>query len=94
MRSGNQEQICVKFWERCITESMFLRGRCLQRPSLYYTEEGSVILDARPFNTDDTGVLFSVYVICDQVAEMYGYTLNESLCELAFYVWQKLKKEV
>lgn len=90
--NGSQSDI-RKFWERCIAESMFLRGCCLQRPSLYYTEKDSVILDARPLNPEDTSILFAVYVTCNKVAEMYGYILNESLCDNALYVWQKLKKE-
>lgn len=82
-----------KLWERCVAETMFLRGCCLQRPSLYYTESGSVILDARPLNHVDEDILFAVFVTCDQLAEMYGFILNESLGDNALYIWQKLNKE-
>lgn len=79
----------LKFWEDCICATMFLRGRCHQRPSIYFTESGSLVLDARPLNPGDAGIFFAIYVTCDQIAREYGFDLVETIEIDGLRVWKK-----
>lgn len=78
-----------EFWERCISETMFLRGRCHNRPYLYISESGSLVLDARPVNTEDKNIIFAIYITCDQVAKDYGFFFDEFIKDDGWYIWQK-----
>lgn len=78
-----------KFWEHCIYETMFLRGHCINRPSLYFTESGSLVLDARPVNPVDTTVVNAVAVICDLIAEECGYRQDTSVSVTGLSVWKE-----
>lgn len=86
--SSSQSNIRA-LWERCISETMFLRGHCHNRPSLYYTESGSLVLDAIPLNPVDTTIVNAVAVICDLIAEECGYRQNTSVAAVGYSVWQK-----
>lgn len=76
-----------KLWEQCIFGTMFLRGHCINRPSLYFTESGSLVLDARPVNPVDTTVVNAVAVICDLIAEECGYRQDTSVSVTGLSVW-------
>lgn len=76
-----------KLWEQCIFGTMFLRGHCINRPSLYFTESGSLVLDARPVNPVDTTVVDAVAVICDLIAEECGYRQDTSVSVTGLSVW-------
>jgi len=78
-----------KLWEQCIFGTMFLRGHCINRPSLYFTESGSLVLDARPVNPVDTTVVNAVAVICDLIAEECGYRQDTSVSVTGLSVWRE-----
>ena len=78
-----------KLWGQCIFETMFLRCHCHNRPSLYYTESGSLVLDARPVNPVDTTVVNAVAVICDLIAEECGYRQDTSVSVTGLSVWRE-----
>lgn len=78
-----------KLWEQCIFGTMFLRGHCHNRPSLYFTESGCLVLDARPVNPVDTTVVNAVAVICDLIAEECGYRQDTSVSVTGLSVWKE-----
>lgn len=78
-----------KLWEQCIFGTMFLRGHCINRPSLYFTESGSMVLDARPVNPVDISVVESAAVVCDLIAENYGFSQDKSVGEDYLFIWKK-----
>ena len=78
-----------EFWESCISETMFLRGHCLNRPSLYYTENGSLVLDARPINPVDISVVESAAVVCDIIAKECGFSQDTSVAVDYLFIWKK-----
>lgn len=86
--SSSQSNIRA-FWERCIGETMFLRNHCIIRPLLYYTESGTLVLDALTVNPADTTVINAIAVICDLIAGECGYRQNCATGSGAIYVWQK-----
>lgn len=78
-----------KLWERCISKTMFLRSHCLNRPSLYFTENGSLVLDARPINPVDIFLVKSAAVVCDIIAKEYGFSQDTSVAVDYLFVWKK-----
>lgn len=86
--SSSQSNIRA-FWERCISETMFLRGHCHVRPSLYYTESGSLVLDTRQSAPEDREAVHAVVVICDLVADDCGFDMVCSREHRDLYVWRK-----
>lgn len=78
-----------KLWEQCISETMFLRGHCHNRPLLYFTESGSLVLDARPINPVDISVVESAAVVCDIIAEECGFSQDTSVAVNYLFVWKK-----
>ena len=86
----NSSQSNVRaLWERCIFGTMFLRGRCHQRPSLYFTESGSLILDARPVCSRDTSLVNAVIITCGLFAEDSGFWRDESVYVEGLAVWKE-----
>lgn len=78
-----------ELWKQCINATMFLRGHCHSKPSLFFTETGSVVLDARSMDPEDREVIHAVVVVCDLLAEDCGFDM---VCSREFhdmYVWQK-----
>lgn len=86
--SSSQSSI-KEFWERCIAETMFLRGHCRQQPYLYYTESGSLVLDARPVSPADRDVIDAIFVTCDIVAGLFGFYEDVSSPDDGLHVWKK-----
>lgn len=86
---NNSPNNIYKIWEHCIYDTIFLRIRCHNRPSLYYTESGSLILDARPINPVDISVVKSIAIVCDIIAEEYGFSQDTSVAEDYLFVWKK-----
>lgn len=78
-----------KVWEHCIFETMLLRRHCINRPSLYFTESGCLILDARPIYPVDISVVESVAVVCDIIAEEYGFSQDTATGAAYLFVWKK-----
>lgn len=78
-----------ELWESCISETMFLRSRCHNRPYLYITESGSMTLDARPVNQADETIINAVAVICSLIAEDYGFSLDCAYEFEGLYIWKK-----
>lgn len=82
-----------EYWECCISATMFLRGRCHNRPYLYITESGSMALDARPVNKDDETIINAIAVICSLIAEDYDFSLDYAYEFEGLYIWKKINKE-
>lgn len=78
-----------KFWEHCISETMFLRSHCHNRPYLYFTESGCLVLDARPINPVDISVVESAAVVCDLIAEEHGFSQDTATGAAYLFVWKK-----
>lgn len=78
-----------KVWERCIFGTMFFRSRCRKRPSLYYTDAGSMVLDARRMLPSDPELLNAISFICDLIAADYGFTQDLSVEVDDLFVWKK-----
>ena len=76
-------------WECCISETMFLRGRCHNRPYLYITESGSLALDARPVDKVDETIINAIAVICSLIAEDYDFSLDCTNEFEGLYIWKK-----
>lgn len=78
-----------ELWKKCINQSMFLRNHCHSKPSLFFTESNSVVLDARSMDPEDREVIHAVVVVCDLLAEDCGFDM---VCPREFhdmYVWKK-----
>lgn len=78
-----------ELWECCISETMFLRGRCHNRPYIYITESGSLALDARPVDKFDETNIKVIAVICSVIAEDYGFSLDSTNELEGLYIWKE-----
>lgn len=86
---GSVKSSIREMWECCISETMFLRGRCHKRPYLYITESGFMALDARPVNQVDETIINAVTVICSLIAKDYGFSLDCAYEFEGLYIWKK-----
>lgn len=78
-----------ELWEQCIKAVMLLRRHCHKRPSVYFTESGSLVLDARPVNPVDRDIVNAIFVTCDLIANDYGFYQDVSNSVADLYVWKK-----
>lgn len=78
-----------KVWEHCIFGTMFFRGRCRVRPSLYYTDAGSMVLDARMMQPPYPELINAISFTCDLIAADYGFTQDLSVAVDNLFVWKK-----
>lgn len=78
-----------KVWEHCIFGTMFQRSRCSRRPSLYYTDAGTMILDARSMLPRYPELINSIVFTCDLIANDYGFTQDLSVPDDDLFVWKK-----
>lgn len=78
-----------KFWTRCIFGTASLRSRCVNRPSLYYTEEGTLVLDARSMEPGYPELVNAIVFTCDLIGTDYGFTQDLSVADDNLFVWQK-----
>lgn len=78
-----------KLWTRCIFDTASWRSRCPNRPSLYYTETGTLVLDARSMLPRDPELLNAIVFTCDIAAADYGFTQDLSVDDDNLFVWQK-----
>ena len=78
-----------KFWTRCIFGTASLRNRCVNRPSLFYTEEGRLVLDARSMEPGSTELVNAIVFACDLIGADYGFTRGLLVGEDNLFVWKK-----
>lgn len=78
-----------KFWEHCIFGTMFARNHCNPRPYLYFTESGSVVLDARPVYPAYETVTNAIATMCDLIAKECGFSQDMSVSVAGLYVWKE-----
>lgn len=78
-----------KFWEHCIFGTMFFRSRCRMKPSLYYTDAGSMVLDARNMSPSNPELLNAISFTCDQIAADYGFSEDLSVEVDGLFVWKE-----
>lgn len=78
-----------KVWEHCIFGTMFFRSRCRKRPSLYYTDDGSVVLDAHGMLPSNPELLNAITFTCEAIASDYGFYQDLSVAVDDLFVWKK-----
>lgn len=78
-----------RVWESCVFFTMFHRRRCSKRPSLYYTETGTLVLDTRSMLPRDPELLSAIVLTCDIAADNYGFTRDLSVDDDNLFVWRK-----
>lgn len=78
-----------KVWEHCIFGTMFFRSRCHKRPLLYYTDDGSMVLDAREMSPSYPELLNAISFTCDLIAGEYGFYQDLSVEVDNLFVWKE-----
>ena len=78
-----------EMWKQCINATMFLRGHCHNRPCLYFTESGYVVLHFIVMDPADTEVRNAITVTCDLIAEECGFRKDTSASSSGLYAWRK-----
>lgn len=78
-----------KVWEHCLFGTMFFRSKCRKRPSLYYTDDGSMVLDAREMSPSNPELLNAISFTCDSIAADYGFSEDMSVEVDNLFVWKK-----
>lgn len=78
-----------KVWEHCILSTTFFRSRCRKKPYLYYTDAGSMVLDARKMLPTNPELLNAISFTCDIIAADYGFSEDLSVEVDGLFVWKK-----
>lgn len=78
-----------RVWESCIFATMFFRRKCSQRPSLFYTDAGSMVLDAREMSPSNPELLNAISFTCESIAADYGFSQDLSVEVDNLFVWKK-----
>lgn len=78
-----------KVWEHCILSTTFFRSRCRKKPYLFYTDAGSMVLDAREMSPSNPELLNAISFTCDLIADEYGFSQDLSVEVDNLYVWKK-----
>lgn len=86
--SSSQSSI-HKLWTRCIFDTASWRSRCPNRPSLYYTEAGTLVLDTRSMLPRDPELINAIVFTCSRIAGDYGFSQDMSVEFDDMYVWKK-----
>ena len=78
-----------RVWESCIFGTMFQRSRCSKRPSLYYTDDDTMVLDARSMLPRYPELINAIVFTCDIIASHYNFSQDLSVAVDNLFVWKK-----
>lgn len=78
-----------KVWESCIFGTMFFRSQFSCRPSLYYTVDDTMVLDARFILPRNPVLINAIVFTCSRIAGDYGFSQDMSVEFDDMYVWKK-----
>lgn len=78
-----------KVWESCIFGTMFFRSQFSGRPSLYYTYDNTMVLDARSMLPSYPELINAIVFTCDIIASHYNFSQDLSVADDNLFVWKK-----
>lgn len=76
-------------WERCIFDTMRQRQLSGFRSTLYYTEDGSIVFDAKQSLLADLVFVDNAAAIIDAIVKVSGFVIVNLYDPANVWVWKK-----